>query len=364
MPFGIVQFVPGYHFFADAFGIHAEITTLLLGGIYSTILFYGLQHNHPTNYLEHGERQENRGDKKSGAGKWYYDEAFAAVCVHYIHYAILVVFANPQDTQVLGMHQPQGSAPGSGDAFDCAQTRNLTYPYPFTPNGFPGMQRDWFPDVEVWKRPYLCEGGVLMDEGVQDYHCPMAQAQTWKGEGNMWYWMCGTDWTNAGETSHVEYIMLVWVICIVGLNLFAMAYVYPRTLYEQFFELGEFPRYYKTNNPEDLVLEIKDRRIGKDGVEEYKVSQTKYDGSSSRVDQLWRKKTDLVMDAVGAVYGERGGHYGMMHDTYGGSTRDRLRCYDTLQHSLERLALHEASKVTNRKVGKRNRSKSPFIKRA
>lgn len=70
MPFGILQFVPGYHFFKDALNVHAEVTTIALGSTYGLILFYGLQHNRPINYLERGEREERRGVKRSGTGRW------------------------------------------------------------------------------------------------------------------------------------------------------------------------------------------------------------------------------------------------------------------------------------------------------
>ena len=49
-----------------------------------------------------------KGDKKSGDGHWYYDEAFIAVVMHYLHYMLEVVFSNPKNIQVLGMHQEQG----------------------------------------------------------------------------------------------------------------------------------------------------------------------------------------------------------------------------------------------------------------
>lgn len=114
MPFGILQFVPGYHLFHDVFGVHAEVTTLLLAAAYGVVLMYGLQHARPLNVLEAGEREEHRGDKRSGRGSWYYDECFTAMMMHYTHYIVLVLFSSPASFQVFGLHQPIGSPPIEG----------------------------------------------------------------------------------------------------------------------------------------------------------------------------------------------------------------------------------------------------------
>jgi hypothetical protein len=53
----------------------------------------------------------------------------------------------------------------------------------------------------------------------------------------------------------------------------------------------------------------------------------------------WESKEVLVQDAVGPVYAERGGLFGILHDTYGKSTYDRLRVKASLEHSLDRLNL-------------------------
>lgn len=130
-----------------------------------------------------------------------------------------------------------------------------------------------------------------------------------------------------------------------GLNVYAQAYCYPRTLYEQFIELREFPRYYKTDNPSTIVSEIKDRRVNeKTGKEEYLVVRNEVGSTGSRKEE-WETKDELVQDAVGPVYAERGGLYGTLHDTYGKSTYDRLRVKTSLDHSLARLALHKPAKT-------------------
>jgi hypothetical protein len=374
MPFGILQFVPGYHFCKDALGIHAEVTTIGLGSIYGLILFYGLMHNRPVNYLEHGEREIRRGHKKKGEGKWYYDEAFIAVCMHYFHYMILVLFAHPGQLQVLGMHQEQGFAPNPTKTRDqdrgCDFKRNLTYPYPFTDGAFwpfrvevlqqiglpvdkpPLNQYLPFPSVTVWKRPYICPyGNQLFDEKVVSFNCAMGKNQPWIGNGHSWYWICGTDWDSGdGSTSHFEYILVVWGICIFGLNVYAQAFCYPRTLYEQFFELCEFPKYYKTNNPDILVGKFEDKRINDiTGKEEYLVQELRgTDGKELR--EVWRERDDIIQDAVGPVYAERGGLFGVFHDTYGKSTMERVRLMESYDHSHDRLKLFD-TREERRPVG-------------
>ena len=343
MPFGIVQFVPGYHVFKDVFEVHAEITTCLLGAIYGVVTFYGLQHRKPRNYLEEGEREVHKGNQKFGRGRWYYDTAFLAVILHFTHYMVLVLVMDPTSVRALGLHQDQGSSAGSWDGFNCDQTRNLTYPYPFTPAAFPPfLQSEIFPNVEVWKRPYLCPNGEShFDEGTFGFECEEAKEQIWQGKGNQWYWICGTDWDSKdGSTSKMEYVLIVWVICLVGMNVFAQAYCYPRTLLDQI-KLGEFPRFFEYDAPIDIVSRVTDRRINPTtGVEEYRVQ--KINVEDGRESSTWETKPDLIADAVGPVYAERGGLYGVLHDTYGGSTRDRLRTFDSLSHSLARLETFKA----------------------
>lgn len=377
MPFGICQFVPGYHMMKDVFNVHAEVTTLTLGAVYGVILFYGIQHAKPINYLEHGEREAKRGDKRHGAGRWYYDEAFLAVCIHYLHYMVLVVVTNPGSLQVLGMHQEQGNFVAfpvengtrcdnfnpNADANACDFVNCLNYPYPFTPKGafWPFVRENipsvvteltgfyGLPEVQVWKRPMICppfaENGTspLLHENFH-FGCDMARKQPWLGNKHEWFWICGTDWdSNDGSTSHVEYILVVWGICLFALNVYAQAYCYPRTLYEQFVELREFPRYYKTDNPTTVLAEIKDRRVNETtGKEEYLVVRNPVDGKGKGKPE-WEAKDVLMQDAVGPVYAERGGLFGVLHDTYGKSTYDRLRVKASLDHATDRLALRRVA---------------------
>lgn len=178
--------------------VHAEVTTVGIGSIFGLILFYGLMHSpRPVNYLEKGEREIRRGAKRHGAGRWYYDETYIAVLMHYIHYMVLVVTVDPTKIQALGMHQEQGFAPNPANTRDedrgCDFMRNLTYPYPFTEGAFWPFRVEVieqlglpvpsflpFPAVTVWKRPYLCPNGAqLFDEKIIGYDCPMAKAQPW-----------------------------------------------------------------------------------------------------------------------------------------------------------------------------------------
>jgi len=336
MPFGILQFVPGYHIFKDVFGVHAEVTTMLLMGLYGVVLMYGFQHARPVNIKELGEREERRGDKKSGRGRWYIDEVYVAMCMHYLHYAMLVVVGDPGNKQVLGLHQPMGAPIGSGTEYDCDQFRNLSYPYPFTPAAFWPFEGDMFESVTVWKRPYVCPGGELMDERYIGFTCPKAQSQEWV-PNNQWYWYCGTDWEDGSGLTHVEYILVVWGLCFLGFNVYTQALCYPRNIFEQFFVLKEFPRYYKTDKPSKVVSKIIDDRVGEDGRQEVLVSQLGRGGKDEG--SVWIAREDLVQDCTGPVYGERGGLYGTLPDTYGGSSRDRLRVYDSYKHAMERLKL-------------------------
>lgn len=51
---------------------------------------------------QEGEREEKKGTKRFGNGRWYYDEIVAAVLIHFFHYMLLVTFANPKSYQVFG----------------------------------------------------------------------------------------------------------------------------------------------------------------------------------------------------------------------------------------------------------------------
>mmetsp|Transcript_2906 Transcript_2906/g.4173 ORF Transcript_2906/g.4173 Transcript_2906/m.4173 type:complete len:601 (-) Transcript_2906:1140-2942(-) len=351
MPFGICQFVPGYHWGRDFFNIHAEFTTLVLAAIYLSVAIYGFLHRRPTDVREVGERERGRDDKRSGRGRWYYDEAYLAMLIHFGHYMILILVANPQTYQVLGLHQPMGSAPGSTDGYACDQTRNISYPYPFTPSAWPPfLQTDLLPEISVWKRPYLCENELLLDEGVFGFECAKAKEQPWV-PGNQWFWICGTDFTNKGTgTSWWEYLFLIWGSCLLGINAFTMFFCYPRTI----FNLGEFPKYYKTDQPSEVIVSVEDSRTNEYGEKEFKVrvaskptmldhlfdlNGQKSGKSSQNTRVKWETKRNLEQDGVGAEYGERGGLYGQMFDTYYSSTRERLRIFESREHSLLRLSL-------------------------
>ena len=161
----------------------------------------------------------------------------------------------------------------------------------------------------------------------------------------MWFTVCGTDWADGSGLSHVEYVLVVWGICFLGFNIYTQALCYPRNAWEQFVQLREFPRYYKTGKPEKIITAIEDDRVSELGVQEFKV--TRHDLHSGEDETLWERRTELVQDCVGQLYGERGALYGLLPDTYGGSTRDRLRVYDSHKHALERLRIakeHEEGK--------------------
>jgi len=398
MPFGICQFVPGYHWGADIFNLHAQFTTTFLATIYGCVVLYGIMRCNPTNLIEEGEREEKRGSKKFGRGRWYKDEIFIAVLVHFLHYMGLVLLANPATFQVQGLHQTMGSPPGSNDTWACDQMHNLTYPYPFTA-GFkqfesmlslaegtiPESLTNGFADVTVWKRPYLCEDEILLDEGTFGYSCEKARQQKWV-PGNQWFWICGTDWDNkTGETSWWEYFFLIFGSSIIGINIYAILLAYPRTLFD-LIRQRDFPRYYKADNPEFLIAEIEDSRVNKDGEEEFKVKTVPLKNNygyfaGTSTETRWISRARLENDSAGQMYGERGGLYGVLHDTYDSSTKDRLRTFVSRKHALDRLELYGKNAATYRNAaspgisyeravprsasnssGKRTRSKSPAVR--
>jgi len=349
MPMGIMQFVPLFHYFKDVWHVHSEVTMVTLGAIYGGVMFYGINRSRPKNVLEIGEREERKGSKMFGRGRWYYDEIVLAVIIHYVFYCSLVLFAHPETYQVYGLHQEVGSPPGSGDEFDCLQTREVTYPYPFTPAAFPWfLQRDWFQNVTVTKRPYICPNLEMFDEGYFDFHCDKARNQTLV-PGQRFYWICGKDWTNNGETTWVEYVTVIFLCSFVGLHALIQPLVYPRTLFEQFFVKREFPKYFKYDKPakDQDKTEIVDHRVNsKSGVEELLVDRR--DGTKPK----WISRNDFEHEFVlGPRYGERGGLYGQLHDTYGKSTLDRARTFVGHRHATERLEIHKQARERRKVTG-------------
>ena len=350
MPVGILQFIPLFHFPHDVFAIPTEVCMITLGAIYLLVAFHGVNRARPMNLLEDGEREEHKGNKKFGSGKWYYDEIVMGVLVHYVHYTLLVVFANPQTYQVFGLHQTMGSSPGGSadDPFDCTQTRNVTYPYPFTSRGFPKfLALDVFPPVTVWKRPYLCPGGEMLDEGIFDFTCPKAASQVLEA-GEKFFWICGKDWTNNGETTHVEYILVIWTCCILGAHVMIQPLIYPRTLFEQFFVYKEFPSYWKYDEPSFGARDstgraremlVDDRVDPNDGKAKVLLADTR----DVRV-KRWISRQEFQDEAHGQEYAERGGLYGAIHDAYGKSRWERLRLFDARKAALERLSLFDRAR--------------------
>lgn len=341
MPCGILQFIPLFHYFKDVWEVHSEVTMVALGAIYFSIAFYGVNHSwRPVNVLEQGQREERKGSKKWGKGKWYVDEIVLAVLIHFTFYMTLVVFAHPETYQVYGLHQQLGSMPGSGDGWECDQTREVTYPYPFTPAAFPSFLRaDWFQNVTVKKRPYLCPDLSMFDEGYYNFDCEMARNQTLV-PGQRFYWICGTGWDNDGKgapTSHIEYVLVIWLCGILGMHALIQPLVFPRTLFEQFAIMRTFPRYFKFDKPRDEILqkakeEIVDCRVNEEtGKEELLLLGG--DGMKE-----WIEREEFEHDrSTGPVYAERNGLYGTLHDTYGKASLDRARTFVGYRHAVDRL---------------------------
>lgn len=354
MPLGCVQFAPTYHLATDVFGLHAEIPVLMVSAVYLTIAVYGLLHRRPANEREAGERLHAQGSRRFGRGRWHYDEILLGVLIHFGHYMALVLLANPASLQVYGMHQTMGSMPGSDDGFACDTVRELTYPYPLTPSAWPSfLQADVFQDVTVWKRPFLCppnvtDPAIALDEGTFGFDCPEARAQAWS-PGNNVYWICGTDYTNKGSgTTWAEYVILVWGASLLGINVFAMFLQFPRTLFSQVFFYREFPVYYKVEDPRFLVDEVLDARVHPpSGQQQLKVRRRPSPSwrlggwwrGPGRPEEAWVARDELVQDGSGPAYGEQGGLYGVLFDTFGNSTRDRVRTFEARRHALERIKI-------------------------
>ena len=250
--------------------------------------------------------------------------------------------------------------------------RNLTYPYPLTEGAFwPFGEVVAFPDVSVWKRPYLCRDlGPLVDEAYFNFACSAQPPEP----GAQWYWICGTGWENGdGETSRAEYLLVVIGICLLGMAAYTQALCYPRNIFEQLFHYREWPQYYKTNAPSRIVTEIQGRRIGEGGEVEFLVTREARPGeggssggaaAAGSEGAVWCAQSDLVQDGAGEVFGERGGHYGAFYDTYGSSTRDRLRTYDAHAAARERIERYQRPAAAAPVVGLSYRGGRPVVARA
>jgi len=65
-PLGVfLQFVPLYHIPHDILGVHTEVCVMLLIFLYGSITLYGILRARPSNLREIGEREVNRGAKKT-----------------------------------------------------------------------------------------------------------------------------------------------------------------------------------------------------------------------------------------------------------------------------------------------------------
>lgn len=156
----------------------------------------------------------------------------------------------------------------------------------------------------------------------------------------MWYYICGTPFNDGSGHTHAEYILTIFAIAFIGIITYTNALCYPRNFYEQFFVLGEFPKYYKIHAPKEIICKVEADRVSTNGKKEYKVLLKGVRKSGPEY-YAWRTKDDLVLDGAGQMYGERGGLYGLLYDTYESSTRDRLRTYDSYKFALDRLRLYE-----------------------
>ena len=381
-PLGVfLQFVPLYHIPHDILGVHTEVCVMLLIFLYGAITLWAILRARPTNLRERGERETKRLAKQRGPGAWHIDEVYAAVIFHYTFYICIVLFSNPENIRATGLHQ-HVAPPGcqsplvlneSVGILGLPDTPSEQYPYigditrrkyydpsnnivtkitlrygPYEVLPWPGRK------VEVERNHTICPSNF--SEPVQEFYCAKEQRCrnphldmpcTMPAPGTEWYTLCGTSYIDmeSGRDTYAEYVMLICGVCLLGMYVFTAILAYPRTLFDIIFDCT-CPKYYKIHGHPGLRGSVK--RIirksvtggeGDDAVHEDKYLIEHDDGTSE-----WMEKSSLVSDGVGAMYGERGGLYGL-HGIHGEtSTRERLRTFDSYNNAIERINMWKKQK--------------------
>lgn len=168
MPMGVLQFLPIYHPLHDNLGIHTEVCVFLLIGLYVMIVWKS--DRQPTDEARNQKNNE-------------FDPLTVHVFIHYTLYAMLAIYAKPENTKSTGLHEPVGN---------CSAMSSIMTAF----------------GQELPKRKYLCASDY--DEGYMDFHCISKSNIPTNGEG--WYTACGTPYPN-----HIEYIVVVAGFCLFGL---------------------------------------------------------------------------------------------------------------------------------------------------
>ena len=100
MPLGILQFIPLYHLLNDILDVHASVAVGILLVCYLLIFIQGL--------VSAGVSANTNQSRLQGTTELIFVEL-----IHFMHYILLVLFANPETIQAQGLHQRMGSKSGS-----------------------------------------------------------------------------------------------------------------------------------------------------------------------------------------------------------------------------------------------------------
>lgn len=393
-PLGVfLQFVPLYHIPHDILGVHTEVCVMLLIFLYGSITLYGILRARPSNLREIGEREVNRDAKKLGPGAWYIDEVYVSVMFHYLFYICIIIFSNPETVRATGLHQ-HVAPPGchsplilneSVGILGLPDTPNEQYPFigditrrkyydpsnnivtkislrygPYEVLPWPGRK------VVVERNHTICPSNF--SEPTQEFYCEkekMCRNSSVKNfctmpkPGTEWYTLCGTSYVDveSGRDIYAEYVMMICGVCLVGMYVFTAILAYPRTLFDILFDC-KLPKYYKIHGHPGVTGSVK-KILQKRTAYTNTSNNTQNDADKNFEDDEyylveredgkteWRSKSTLVSDGIGAIYGERGGLYGLNGIHGETSTRERLRTFDSYNHALERIKLWKSNKKDN-----------------
>jgi len=124
--------------------------------------------------------------------RWFNDETALAITAKYLFYAVLVVFARPENQRSYGLHEPIGPASVRVNQYAAS-------------------------GVIYTKQKYIDPSNY--DEGYFDFRCtelggvratPNVTAMP-ELVGEQWYAICGTPFEN-----HAEYVVTIWSFCALG----------------------------------------------------------------------------------------------------------------------------------------------------
>lgn len=161
---GVLLFIPFYHPMHDVLGVHTECIVIPL--LFTFALISWSADRKPTT--------ESRSHKSIKP-----DVLVLLVIFHYALYVLLVIFAEPEKSVVVGLHEKIGP---------CNETTLIRTPF----------------GQVLKRRKYFC--ATDYDEPL-DFHCTKTGVAP-PSEGHYWYTICGTPYGN-----HSEYIFVVSCVC-------------------------------------------------------------------------------------------------------------------------------------------------------